>query len=150
MQQNLEPRAINLKTITLQHSFSRIPAPDRVSIAPAPGLRVWRRFLIVKIADNGIVEYLTDRMNLSEPVNILSARYQEAKPFPHLVLDNLFPTELLESLVAEIPPPKEENWVREDNERLLKFNLRSAVDLGNSGFQLTAFFALCRISVLSV
>ena len=94
---------------------------------------------IEKLSNNGIAEYLRNTINLPEPVEILGARYKEARPFPHLVLDNLFPTELLDSLVAEIPPPKEENWVHEDDEHLVKFNLRSAVHLGNSGFQLTAF-----------
>jgi 2OG-Fe(II) oxygenase superfamily len=91
------------------------------------------------ISDNGIAGFLRNTISLPSQLESLSARYKTAKPFPHIVLDDLFPSALLDSLVAEIPPLKEENWVREDSEQLLKFNLRSAVYLGDGGFHLASF-----------
>ena len=40
--------------------------------------------------------------------------YASAKPFPHIVLDNLFPDELLNAVIADLPEG-ERNWTRYDN-----------------------------------
>jgi hypothetical protein len=40
--------------------------------------------------------------------------YVSAKPFPHLVLDNLFPDELLDAVIADLPQG-DHNWTRYDN-----------------------------------
>ena len=97
------------------------------------------RFNIDKILDNGIAGFLRNTIRLPTQVENLSASYKAAKPFPHIVLDDLFPSAWLDCLVAEMPPLKEENWVRHDSEQLVKFNLRSAVYLGDGGFRLASF-----------
>jgi hypothetical protein len=80
------------------------------------------------------------RCNLSPPKSLpdLLNDYRCASPFPHLVLDNLFPSEELELLKSEIPSGSSENWVNEKNDRFIKSNLRSAVYLGAHGYSFTS------------
>jgi Rps23 Pro-64 3,4-dihydroxylase Tpa1-like proline 4-hydroxylase len=42
-------------------------------------------------------------------------RYVTARPFPHIVIDNLFPDEVLETILADFPKPDEIEWRRFDN-----------------------------------
>jgi len=41
----------------------------------------------------------------------LRARYREARPFPHLVLDDFLEPAVAEDALAEFPPPDAEEWV---------------------------------------
>jgi len=79
-----------------------------------------------------------DKIKLPESLKTLAARYKSAKPFPHVVIDNLFPDRLLDDLVGEMPPIRGDYWVHHDNEHEEKYGLRSAVELGPIGSQLTA------------
>jgi hypothetical protein len=72
-------------------------------------------------------------------VEILATRFKNAKPFPHVVIDNLFSDDLLDELLRETPPIHDDYWVHHDDEHEEKYGLRSAVELGPTGFQLTAF-----------
>lgn len=49
------------------------------------------------------------------------AQYAAAQPFPHTVIDDFFPTEVLDRVLAEFPSGQEESWIRfeSDNERKL-------------------------------
>src|SRR5689334_15401281 len=87
----------------------------------------------------GMEEVLTDASRLTVGIKSLGAAYRSAKPFPHLVFDNLFSDDLLDRVVREMLPPGEANWVRHDDEHMRQFNLRSALDLGEAGSQLVAF-----------
>jgi hypothetical protein len=87
----------------------------------------------------GIASYLSDTITLPDSVENLAARYKNAKPFPHILLDNIFPDAMLDSLINEQPSMDRDKWVHEDNEHLQQFNLRSAVDLGKTGYQLSSF-----------
>jgi 2OG-Fe(II) oxygenase superfamily len=86
----------------------------------------------------GIMSYLEDTIHLSDTLESLSLAYQTAQPFPHVVLDNMFSNERLNQLVDEMSALNREKWVRHEEERLVKSNLRSAVDLGETGWQFTA------------
>jgi hypothetical protein len=87
----------------------------------------------------GIEGVLTDSIHLDASIKSLSSDYRSARPFPHLALDNLFPDDLLDRIVREMLPLSEAHWVEHDDDHLKQFNLRSAVDLGEAGFQLVAF-----------
>ncbi|WP_367159723.1 2OG-Fe(II) oxygenase [Kozakia baliensis] len=50
----------------------------------------------------------------------LRKSYQEAKPFPHLILDGLFPEDLLRSVVSEYDSVTPENWTDFDTPLQLK------------------------------
>jgi Rps23 Pro-64 3,4-dihydroxylase Tpa1-like proline 4-hydroxylase len=39
------------------------------------------------------------------------ASFVSAKPFPHIVIDNLFPNEVLEQVLADFPEPDSDKWV---------------------------------------
>ncbi len=88
---------------------------------------------------SGIAQYISDVVTLPDTVENLSARYKNAKPFPHILLDNLFPNAMLDSLVNEQPSMDKAKWVHEDNDHIQQFNLRSAVDLGKTGYELSSF-----------
>jgi hypothetical protein len=82
-----------------------------------------------------VLSYLRCEISLQKSVENLLHDYQHAEPFPHLVLDNLFPAETLNALLDELPPLSSERWVHDRRDQLIKSNLRSAVDLGDQGFQ---------------
>jgi Rps23 Pro-64 3,4-dihydroxylase Tpa1-like proline 4-hydroxylase len=52
---------------------------------------------------------------LADPA-ALQRQYVSAQPFPHIVIDGLFPDELLEAVLAEFPRPEEIEWRRFDSE----------------------------------
>jgi hypothetical protein len=87
----------------------------------------------------GIASLLQDRITLESSVEELCEKYAKAKPFPHLLMQNLFPERMLDALVAEMPSMNGSKWVEENDRRLMKYNLRSAVDLGETGYQMAAF-----------
>lgn len=87
---------------------------------------------------SGIMSVLKDKVSLPDTPENLCHAYKTAKPFPHLIIDSMFPAGQLEDLVAEMRPLNTEHWVHEDNDHLKKANLRSAVDLGDTGFRHTA------------
>ncbi|MFY9805036.1 MAG: 2OG-Fe(II) oxygenase [Candidatus Acidiferrales bacterium] len=88
---------------------------------------------------NGIMSVLKDKITLPDSPQNLGHAYRTAKPFPHLIIDNMFPSSQLEGLLAEMRPLTADHWVQEDNAHLKKLNLRSAVDLGGNGFQHASF-----------
>jgi Rps23 Pro-64 3,4-dihydroxylase Tpa1-like proline 4-hydroxylase len=85
-----------------------------------------------------IASVLIDQIALPDRVAHLSNSFRAAKPFPHIVIDNMFSNELLDHLTGEMPSMNADHWVHENNEQLEKYILRSAVELGKSGFQLAA------------
>jgi hypothetical protein len=56
------------------------------------------------------------RFRLNADPNALRERYVNARPFPHIVLDGLFPDGILEEVLAAFPKPDEIEWRRFDNE----------------------------------
>ncbi len=67
---------------------------------------------------NGVRERLGDR---SEQ---LKQSYMTAKPYPHLVIDDLFEPELLDRLLDEFPKPRNRDWLVWDTEHELKTTSR--------------------------
>jgi Rps23 Pro-64 3,4-dihydroxylase Tpa1-like proline 4-hydroxylase len=86
-----------------------------------------------------ITSLLSKQIVLPDSLENLNAVFNKAKPFPHVIIDNMFSSMLLEQLVGEVPSLADRHWVHEDDEHMERYNLRSAVDLGEFGFQLTAF-----------
>jgi len=82
-----------------------------------------------------VLSFLRVKVSLPDTVENLRSAYLAAKPFPHLVLDNFFPDEMLEGLLAEIPSHDSEKWIHFSNDRMVKSNLRSACDLSERGFR---------------
>jgi 2OG-Fe(II) oxygenase superfamily len=86
-----------------------------------------------------VLSLLGDRVALTESMENLAAIYQTAKPFPHIVIDNMLREAMLDKLVEEIPSIRGNHWVHHDDEHVEKYGLRSAVELGETGSQLVAF-----------
>lgn len=55
------------------------------------------------------------RFRLNADPAALREQYVSARPFPHIVLDNLFPNEVLEEVLDDFPRPEEIAWRKFDN-----------------------------------
>lgn len=86
-----------------------------------------------------LAAYLSKQIKLPADLATLRARYQNARPFPYLVIDNLFPAELLDRVRAEVPRMKSEQWLDIEHagrEKIVR--MRSALELEAAGSELTA------------
>ena len=59
----------------------------------------------------------------------LHGQYVNARPFPHIVIDNLFDSELLERVLAEFPQPDQIAWRRFENDKEKKLGYWHESDL---------------------
>jgi len=50
----------------------------------------------------------------------LRQSYERAEPYPHVVIDGLFDTDLLHQLIAHFPDPKQAKWQKFDDQKQLK------------------------------
>ena len=55
------------------------------------------------------------RFQLNADPVALREQYVNARPFPHIVMDNLFPNEILEEVLEDFPRPDEIAWRKFDN-----------------------------------
>ncbi len=62
--------------------------------------------------------------HLQNQSELLRQSYKTAKPYPHLVIDDLFNPELLDRLVADFPKPKNRDWLVWDTKNELKTTSR--------------------------
>ena len=85
-----------------------------------------------------VLSSLRCNLSLSKSLEDLLEDYRTAHPFPYLVLDKIFPSERLDALLNELPPPSSPKWVNERHDRMIKSNLRSAVDLSDEAFRFAA------------
>ena len=85
------------------------------------------------------LSFLRCKLSPSRSVGDLLDDYEHAQPFPHLVLDNLFPSEIVDSVLEEIPPASSEKWVHLQDPLMIKSNLRSALDLEEHGYAFASF-----------
>jgi Rps23 Pro-64 3,4-dihydroxylase Tpa1-like proline 4-hydroxylase len=80
---------------------------------------------------------LMRKISLPSSIENLRASYAGAKPFPHLVMDNLFPNELLDSLLPEIENMQRGQWKSiEQDSRERTLRMKSAVEIGPAGERL--------------
>lgn len=76
-------------------------------------------------------------LDLPADIGASSARYRTALPFPHLVLDNLFQSEVLERLVEEMTGLREQQWRLVESRALERVRRMRCVDeLGPAGTEL--------------
>ena len=64
-------------------------------------------------------------------------KYRGAAPFPHVVIDGLFPAQLLDSVLVEMAAMAQHQWLLVEtgsHERIRRMN--SGVELGAAGYQL--------------
>lgn len=65
-----------------------------------------------------------------------AAQYRNAEPYPHIVLDNLFPQDVLEQILAEFPKPGEVDWQKFDSptEKKLGFKIDNKIGTTTRNF----------------
>jgi 2OG-Fe(II) oxygenase superfamily len=91
-----------------------------------------------KELDSKLLSSLPVRLALPDTIENLRASYQNAAPFPHLVLDNLFEASALDGVLSEIPPISDKYFFHHDDEHQARLGLKSAVSLGKKGFELVS------------
>jgi hypothetical protein len=89
--------------------------------------------------DADLAALLRTKLQVPDALEQLRDRYRAAKPFPHLILDNLFPEEVLEAVAQESRLRNGTEWESIQTEGLEHvLRMRSAVDLGPATYQLAA------------
>jgi 2OG-Fe(II) oxygenase superfamily len=86
----------------------------------------------------GIDRVLADATILAG-VKSLRSNYRAARPFSHLVIDDLFSQDLLDSVALEMLQLGPAKWEHHDHDQLSQLTLLSAADLGDAGSRLVAF-----------
>ena len=76
------------------------------------------------------MELYLDGERLRQVAEQHRAAYARAEPFPHVVLDRLFPDEALERVLQEFPPPASEVWKEYDNEFEEKLETQGEAHVG--------------------
>ena len=82
---------------------------------------------------------LGHRIIVDQSIEQMAVTYKSAKPFPHIVVDNLFEDQLLDQLLGEMPSLTAKEFLYCNDGHLTQYGLRSATGLGETGFQLVAF-----------
>lgn len=86
-----------------------------------------------------LLEALSESVSLGTTVTSLREDYQRAKPFPHLVLDDVFSPALLRRVSKEAPPATGHQWVNIDHQHMDHvLRMRSAVEMGPASRELAA------------
>jgi len=82
----------------------------------------------------GIGALLAGNVNVPNNISSLSADYQRARPFFHLVLDGLFAEKMLNPLLPEVQAMNRSQWLDIEQEGLEKVSrMKSGVELGSGG-----------------
>jgi len=95
---------------------------------------------VKRAATTDMASRLRTQLNLPGSLESLRARYASAQPFSHLVLDDMFPPDVLDRVVAESPELNADNWLSikaDDLQQVLR--MRTGVDMGPASYQLTSF-----------
>jgi 2OG-Fe(II) oxygenase superfamily len=88
-------------------------------------------------ASNQLQSLLEPFVRVTQSTEQLRAIYQNASPFPHVIIDDLFSAELLDRVVAEAATLTQEQWLNVEQAGLERIDrLRSGVDIRTAGSQL--------------
>ena len=80
-----------------------------------------------------------DKIRLPAQLDALRDAYRNAKPFPHLVIDQVFSSQILDPLVEEMAGISDQQWllIRTEGRESIR-RMRSGVELGAAGLQLVS------------
>jgi Rps23 Pro-64 3,4-dihydroxylase Tpa1-like proline 4-hydroxylase len=91
----------------------------------------------VQIAVGNEPVLLNGNVHVPGGIEPLKSIYANARPFPHVAIDNFFPDELLEPLLTEIAGMERTKWKKVENDsRERTIRMRSAMELGPAGTHL--------------
>jgi Rps23 Pro-64 3,4-dihydroxylase Tpa1-like proline 4-hydroxylase len=80
---------------------------------------------------------LAGKIALHGTIGELRSSYGNSQPFPHLVVDDMFPEGVLENLLSEMAKMRGEQWSNiEQDSRERTARMRSAAEMGPAGDQL--------------
>lgn len=74
--------------------------------------------------------FVLDQIDLYGMAHKLREAYANAKPFPHVVIDNFLPPRALKSVADEFPAPEQIDWTRFDNPAELKLATKRENQMG--------------------
>ena len=77
-----------------------------------------------------MANYSIDPEVLLQRAHDLRDRYRNAKPFPHIAIDDFFPVPVVDAALAEFPKPGDIEWQRFQNTREVKLACRDERLLG--------------------
>jgi hypothetical protein len=78
-------------------------------------------------------------MEFPKPTQAERDAYNQAQPFPHTVIDGLFPHDLLDQVLAEFPKPGEIDWIRFDSAKEKKLGYKVDNRIGEMPRRFLAF-----------
>lgn len=76
-------------------------------------------------------DFRFNRHDLLGMADRLKEEWEAATPFPHIVVDNLFPAEVLDAVLAEYPEPEDVDWQRFDAPTEVKLAISDTTQLGS-------------------
>jgi hypothetical protein len=80
--------------------------------------------------DSSALSFQFKRERLLALAETLKLAWPTAVPFPHIVVDNLFPAEVLDAVIAEYPEPEDVDWQRFDAATELKLAIADTAQMG--------------------
>ncbi len=84
-----------------------------------------------------VLSLVAGKIELPASIETLHARYASSKPFPHVVIDNLFSEDILDGLLGEMSKMRREQWSNIDQDsRERTERMRSAAEMGPAGDRL--------------
>ncbi len=83
-----------------------------------------------------LFDYRLNRTELLEVANKYRQSYADAKPYPHVVLDEIFPDHVLDAIIREYPSPSEIDWITYDSDYQFKLASHFVEQFGSN----TRFF----------
>jgi hypothetical protein len=86
-----------------------------------------------------VLSLVDHKIMVPESLEQMAVKYRSAKPFPHIVIDNLFEDQLLDQLVGEMPSLTADKFMYYNDGHLTQYGQRSAAGLGETGFRLISF-----------
>lgn len=79
---------------------------------------------------NESMDFVFSREQLFPIADAHREKFQNADPFPHIVIDNFLPPEVLEPVLREFPEPGDAEWQQYDNGREVKLALADSERMG--------------------
>ena len=87
-----------------------------------------------------VLEFAFQREELFKLADSLRDEYATAEPFPHVVINDFLPPEVLEPILAEFPEPGQTDWQTFDTSREVKLALANTELMGPATRHLLAEF----------
>lgn len=78
-----------------------------------------------------MIYYKPDTDHLQAIAKEQQEKYHSAAPFPHIYLDDIFPEQVLETILEEFPTTRTANWQQFDNYKEVKLAAKNEQDFGD-------------------